>query len=90
MLENLFLFTIIALLVESVWESLKLVWQEGKINVDRIGVIVIAVFICIGAEVDLFKALDITLPRYAGEVFTGIICSRGANFIHEVIQGVGK
>lgn len=81
-------FILIALLAESVWETLKMIWQEGKVDVDKIGVIVLAVAICVGTGADLFAMLELPLPGMLGAVLTGVLCSRGANFLHDIFNRV--
>jgi len=41
-MEKLLIIIMIALIAESVWETLKMTWQEGKISIDRIGALVVA------------------------------------------------
>ena len=86
-MEGLAVFITIALLVEAVWESSKMVWQEG-LNVDRLGAILLAVFVCVVAKVDLFNYVGVELPLIVGSILTGILCSRGANFIHDLIKKI--
>jgi hypothetical protein len=80
-------FIVLALLVESVWETAKMVWQEGKFNWERLGVIILGVGVCVLASADLFEAIGINLSvAYVGAVLTGIIASRGANFVHDLVE----
>ena len=44
-MENLLQVVVIALLAETVWENLKMIWQNGKFNVDRIGALIISIII---------------------------------------------
>lgn len=78
-------FIIVAVLVEAIWENIKSVWENG-INVNRIGSLVLAIIICILAKVDLFALVGIvfSFPVIA-YVLTGVICSRGANFVNDLI-----
>jgi hypothetical protein len=80
-------FIVLALLVESVWETAKMAWQEGKFNWERLGVMVLGVGVCVLASADLFQAIGINLSvAYVGAVFTGILASRGANFLHDLVK----
>ena len=45
----------VAILVEAIWENLKMAWQNGKLSVDRIGSLVLGVTICLFAKLDIFK-----------------------------------
>lgn len=76
-----------AILTEKLWESLKLISEKKKVSVDRIGALVLGIVIALGTGIDLFAAvgLPINLP-YLGLILTGIIISRGANFIHDLFK----
>ena len=82
---------IIAVLVEAIWENCKMVWQQNKINVNMLGSLILSVLICCLAQVDIFQVLQInmTIP-FAGYVFTGIIISRGANFVNDLFTKLKK
>ena len=77
---------VIAATLEAVWETCKMFWQEGKLSVDRVGSAVLGVFLCIAAGVDFFEMVQIPLSvKYAGMVLSGLLISRGANFIHDFV-----
>lgn len=79
----------IAILVEAIWENLKMVWQNGKLSVDRIGSLILGITICLFSKMDIFALLNIPLNiAYLGSIFTGIICSRGANFVHDLYKKI--
>ena len=75
---------IVAILIEAIWENIKMVWQNGKFSIDKIGSLVISILICILAKIDIFPIvnLSITVP-VIGSILTGIIVSRGANFVYD-------
>ncbi len=80
---------IIAATLEALWETCKMFWQEGKINVDRIGAAVLGVFLCLTSGIDFFVMVEIPLlVPYAGMVLSGLLISRGANFVHDFIATV--
>lgn len=80
----------IALLVEAIWETLKMVWQEGKININTIGALIVGIGVSILAKIDIFAMQGITLSiPLIGWVLTGILMSRGANFIHDLFNKLG-
>ena len=88
---NIAQLTMVALLVEAIWENLKMIWQNGKFSVDRIGALVLGITICLFAKIDIFSMLNIPLSiAYLGSIFTGIICSRGANFVHDLYNKIIK
>lgn len=78
---------VLAVLVEAVWETLKPIWQEGKFNVDVIGTLVLGVLIALVVRIDIFKVIDIsTSQSVVGVILTGILISRGGNFIHDLFN----
>lgn len=80
----------IALLVEAIWETLKMVWQEGKININTIGALIVGIGVSILAKIDVFAMQGITLSiPLIGWILTGILMSRGANFIHDLFNKLG-
>ena len=82
---------IIALICEAVWETLKMVWQEGKLSIDRIGALVIGLLIAFGTNCDMFQLLKIPVViPYVGIILTGILISRGANFVHDLLIKLQK
>jgi hypothetical protein len=83
-----------AALVEAVWETGKMTYQAGKLSADRIGSLVIGVGVAIAGGLDACATIGIpmTIP-YLGSIFTGILISRGANFVHDILgamQGAYK
>jgi hypothetical protein len=78
---------IAALLAESAWETGKMVWQQGKVSVDRVGALVVGLIFAVGAGLDLCALLGLSfkLPLI-GQVLTGILLSRGANFVHDLFK----
>ena len=75
---------IVAILVEAIWENIKTIW-DGKININRIGSIVLSILICVLTRLDLFAIVGIYLSvPVIAYVLTGIIVSRGANFVNDL------
>ena len=90
-MEKLIIIIMVALIAESVWETLKMTWQEGKISIDRIGALVVALILCVGVRLDILALLGIntTIP-FLGIILTGILISRGSNFIHDLLVKIGQ
>jgi len=84
---NIMQLLLLAALAESVWETLKMIWEKEKINVDRLGSILITIVIALGTGIDFFKmvGLPLLIP-FAGSILTGIIASRGANVLHDLFK----
>jgi len=82
---NIIQLIIVALIVEAVWETAKMTWQHGKVDVDRIGSICLGILLAFGAKVDFLALVGIPLIiPYLGYVLTGLIISRGSNFVHDL------
>jgi hypothetical protein len=78
---------IAALLAEAVWETGKMAWQEGKVSIDRVGALVVGLVFALGAGLDLCDLLGIGfIYPIIGQVLTGILLSRGANFVHDLFK----
>ena len=78
---------IVAILVEAIWENLKMVWQAGKFSIDMLGSLIVSILICVLAKVDIFSIVGISLlAPIVGSIFTGIIVSRGANFVNDLFK----
>ena len=78
---------LISILVEAIWENLKMVWQEKKLNVNMLGSLILSIVICLLARVDIFTivGIELALP-VVGSVLTGIVVSRGANFVNDLFS----
>ena len=88
-MNNFLQIIVIALLAETIWENLKMVWQEGKVNVDRIGALIVSILVSMATQVDIFAILNfgIALP-FVGSFLTGILISRGAYVIHDLLNKI--
>lgn len=90
-MQNLFMIISVSIIAESVWETLKMVWQNGKVSIDRIGALVVSISITIGTQIDIFNLFGIktTIP-FMGIILTGILVSRGSNFIHDLLEKLSR
>lgn len=83
-----------AALVESVWETGKMTYQKGKVSADRVGALVVGVGVAVAGGLDACAAVGIPMAvPYLGSVLTGVLISRGANFVHDALgamQGAYK
>lgn len=90
-MEMMLQLVIVALLVESVWESAKMVWQSGKFSVNVLGALLLGVAVCTLAHIDLFGLVGITMGvPLVGEILTGILVSRGSNFVHDLLAKLNE
>jgi len=80
-----------AIFTEAIWETLKMIKKDKYLSIDRIGAILIAVFICLIFDFDAFTMLLGTnkIP-YIGNVLTGILISRGSNFVHDILGSMSS
>lgn len=83
----LFQIIIAAAVVEAIVETLKMTWDKDKISISRILAIVVGIFIGIVCRVDILSAvgLPVILP-IIGYILTGILISRGANFVNDFFK----
>lgn len=80
-----------ALISEAVWETLKMTWQQGKVSIDRIGALTVGIVLAFVTGLDMLKLLDLgTTVPYVGIVLTGILISRGANFMHDLLNTINN
>ena len=80
---------ILALLSEAIWENLRMIWENGKFNINRLGALILSIIIAVGTKIDLFELLNLNMfIPVLGSIFTGILISRGANFIHDLLTKI--
>ncbi len=85
-----FTIIVVATLSEAIWEILKKlipviddrIWSY----LNLVGSLAVSVFVGVATGVDIFHLLGIDLKwPVVGVVLTGIIISRGSNFIHDLV-----
>jgi len=80
---------ILALLCEAIWENLRMIWENGKFSVNRLGALILSVIIAVGTKIDLFELLNLNMfIPVLGSIFTGILISRGANVVHDLLTKI--
>ncbi|MDU4953650.1 MAG: hypothetical protein DBY38_10610 [Clostridium cadaveris] len=90
-MDKLTYILVLAFLGEAIWETLKMTWQEGKVSIDRIGALVISVLLAYTANIDIFALMGIGLSiPLVGVILTGVLISRGTNFVHDLITKLTK
>lgn len=86
---DLLRLVVLAAVGEAIWESLKMTWQSGKLSIDRIGALIFGLLLALGTGMDLMQLIGIPMVvPYLGMVLTGILVSRGANFIHSFLASI--
>lgn len=82
---------VLALLTEALWQTGKLVWQEGAINISVIGAMIVGIALSLLTGADLLEAAGFTMKvPIVGQVCTGLLISRGSNFIHDILQSIAQ
>ena len=78
---------LIAILVEAIWENLKMTYDKKKLNINMIGSLILGIVICVLAKIDVFSivGLNLIIP-FVGSILTGVIVSRGANFVNDLFK----
>ncbi len=91
-MEGVLLIITLAIVVEALIEYGKSVGKafasgEWKTAVTQLVAVCVGVFLCIVSGADLFAAADVTftLP-YIGMVLTGVLISRGANYVSDFVK----
>jgi len=77
---------------EAVWETLKMVWQEKhRFNFDRIGTLIVGLILAFTTGMDMLQLIGIsTKIPYTGIILTGILLSRGSNFMHDIVSSISN
>jgi hypothetical protein len=81
---------LVAFLVEALIQALKPIYdKENGWNRDKVISIVVGILVCVVTNVDLFAELGFVVAvPYLGSVLTGVIASRGSNFVHDILKFV--
>lgn len=81
----------VAFITEAIWETVKMVRQPKGINIDNIGAMVIGIVIALAAGIDVFEFSGVPLRiPILGNILTGLLLSRGSNFIHDILGSMGQ
>ena len=87
---NFYKFFLIAAVIEALWETAKMLWEDGKANPDRIGAAVLGIVLCVAAGIDFFAMVQIPLSiPVLGMILSGLLVSRGANIVHDLLTRIG-
>lgn len=93
-MKELLALSIVAAVIEAVWEGFKPAWPAGLVKlkkqagipVDRLGVMLLAVAACSALKFDLFQASGVPFAiPYLGTFLTGILGGRISNFWHDLL-----
>ena len=86
-MKELATILILAITVEALIEYAKLVVVDKTINWKQVAALVMGVGLSILAGTDLYALLGVTFAvPYVGIVLTGILFSRGANYVADLVK----
>lgn len=87
-MDVIMMIAVVGLLVEAVVETLRMIYDQAtrKISIPVILSLVIGLVVAFGANLSIFAVLPQTIdaPNWLGCALTGILVSRGSNFIHDL------
>lgn len=80
---------VLALLTEALWQTGKLAWQNGAVNISALGSMAVGVLLALVTGADMMQAagLSMKLP-IVGQICTGLLISRGSNFLHDLLESM--
>ncbi len=88
---NIFSLIVVAIVGEAVWENLKMIWQKGKICVDKLGALIVSIILALDTGIDILSLAGVpTKIPWVGVILTGIVISRGANFTHDIVSAINN
>ena len=77
---------IMAVLIEAVISYIKTFALDKKICWQVIVSVIFSVLICVAYNLDIPAAVGISGIRFVGNIITGILVSRGSNYIYDIIK----
>ena len=88
---NIFSLIVVAIVGEAVWENLKMIWQKGKICVDKLGALIVSIILALDTGIDILALAGVpTKIPWVAVILTGIVISRGANFTHDIVSAINN
>ncbi|GFZ29698.1 hypothetical protein CSC2_02240 [Clostridium zeae] len=88
-MDKLASIIILAGIAEAIWETIKMVFNQGKLDFSKLGAILVGVLLCLLTGADILSLAGFP-PKvnYIGQVLTGLLISRGANFAHDLLTSI--
>lgn len=81
------LYIIGGFIIEAIVETIKLLFQDGKFNRTKALALFTGIMFCIVFKLDLLAKLGLTTDiLMISYVLTGILLSRGSNFINQLLE----
>lgn len=79
---------ILSLLAEAIWENLRMTFEDGKFSINRLGALIISIVVAVGTKINIFEILDFEMFGILGSILTGVLISRGANVVHDLLKKI--
>lgn len=80
---------VLGLLVEAIVDTLKLIIEDGRVSKVKILSLVVGIGIALTVGIDIFEVIGIvSRVEIIGIVLSGILISRGGNFIHDLMDRI--
>lgn len=80
---------LLALLTEALWQTGKLVWQNGAVNISAVGSMAVGLLLALLTGADLMQAAGFSMKLpIVGQICTGLLISRGSNFLHDLLESM--
>lgn len=87
---NFFSILFLSIIIEGLITYIKEFFVKGKIQWQMIISIVVGVLVTAAYQVDILSLVGLQSPiPYLGSILTGILISRGSNYIFDLIKAIG-
>lgn len=92
---NIAIIIAVAILIEGLVEYGKNITDmfyggEKKTAITQIVTIIVGIALAFAFNADMFVPLGLTVNHYIGMVLTGIVMSRGSNYVSDLIGRIGQ
>ena len=92
---NVAIIIAVAILIEGLVEYGKNITDmfyggEKKTAITQIVTIIVGIALAFAFNADMFVPLGLTVNHYIGMVLTGIVMSRGSNYVSDLIGKIGQ
>lgn len=84
-MEAITTIIVVALLIEAVIETFRMVF-EGGVAWQNVAAIVLGILLSYFCHIGIMAALGIDVPMLVDVIITGILLSRGSNFISDLFD----
>lgn len=76
---------VLAILIEAIITNLKVIWSDKKFSISGLITLIISILVTCLTKADIFPLINLPIAiPFIGSALTGIIVSRGANFVNDL------